>query len=408
MQSSAARCIRSRGCGLHLKSPAARRERFINMPKKIRCNFSAANFVNNGQASTNTATSLPPPPQSHCFSTGHNNQHRLLSATSNQRVLEQRRHDILTHALQRVNDEGWTEDAIATGTLDAGLPPSYIGQASSATSPFGSADLVAFFMEECNKNLGRQLMEENNVRQEQGGNVTGSTVESVSLRINKALQMRLSMVLPFVTSNRWHEGMAIGALPQNAYRTAQQLDGMATIVLEQVLGKENSNNPTQRAAIVAAYAAAELHLLSDGKNGIVSGNSLSLSGERYHATWTFLEARSAEVTRFIVDGVQLPSFNGVPLPNPNHVMAASAVASSLAGAALSLAAPSAAAVAGNILPRVMASVFGPLQNALGSQFTSTKQRDGTRPSDYAVVAETLPPFDASEEIFPESKVSNLK
>ena len=61
------------------------------------------------------------------------------------------------------------------------------------------------------------------------------TLGNVSSRIHKALQLRLAMVLPYVASNRWHEGMAIGALPQNAYHTAQQLDEMATIVLDYAL-----------------------------------------------------------------------------------------------------------------------------------------------------------------------------
>ena len=68
-------------------------------------------------------------------------------------------------------------------------------------------------------------------RPQQGGE-NNDTLEGVSSRINKALQMRLSMVLPFpfVASNRWHEGMAIGALPQSTYRTAQHLDGMANTI----------------------------------------------------------------------------------------------------------------------------------------------------------------------------------
>ena len=351
--------------------------------------------------------------------------HRSLSSTSSStsnQSIKQRRHAILTSALQRVHDEGWTADAIASGTLDAGLPPSYIGQASSATSPFGSADLVSFFMDECNDSLRRRLMEEQQQgekRGEEGESHTATnnndTLENVSSRIHKALQMRLSMVLPYVASNRWHEGMAIGALPQNAYHTAQQLDEMATIVLDYALGKEHvtKNNATNRAAVIAAYAASELHLLSDGKDGTVSGNSLALSGEQYHATWSFLEDRCAEVAGFIVNGVNVPSsLSELPLPNPTQIAAASAVASSLAGAALSLAAPSAAAVAGNVIPRAMTSVLTPLQDVFAGRsqmMNNNRGRDGTRPSDYTVVnTETLPPFDASEEIFSGSDGKQIK
>ncbi|KAL7535975.1 hypothetical protein ACHAXR_006841 [Thalassiosira sp. AJA248-18] len=384
-----------RGLGHCRNATSIRPPRRHCSPSRILSRGFSAPILCNGRELTTTTTTQSRAP--HFFVTWDHHRRRLsTSSSSNQTPLEQRRHAILTQALQRVHDEGWTDDAIASGTLDAGLPPSYIGQASSATSPFGSADLVAFFMDECNGNLRKQLAEDQSRQQ---GEENG-----VSSRIHKALQIRLSMVLPFVTSNRWHEGMAIGALPQNAYRTAQQLNDMASIVLDYALGKENANNTTQRAAIVAAYAAAELHLLSDGNNyGTVSGNSLSLSGERYHATWSFLEARSTEVARLIVDGPNMPSINGVPLPNRTHVVAASAVVSSLAGAVLSLAAPSAAAVAGHVFPRAMSSVLTPLQNAVGSQMNTNQGRDGTKPSDYAVVTDTLPPFDASEEIFPESK-----
>eukprot|EP00584_Thalassiosira_punctigera_P024638 CAMPEP_0172552484 /NCGR_PEP_ID=MMETSP1067-20121228/45309_1 /TAXON_ID=265564 ORGANISM="Thalassiosira punctigera, Strain Tpunct2005C2" /NCGR_SAMPLE_ID=MMETSP1067 /ASSEMBLY_ACC=CAM_ASM_000444 /LENGTH=396 /DNA_ID=CAMNT_0013340475 /DNA_START=58 /DNA_END=1248 /DNA_ORIENTATION=+ len=383
-----ARCVHRGSRSYSLKSLATRVDRHTNSPRQLRC-FSPAATSGNGRELV-VSSSLPPHP---LFST------RRLSDDSDQ-TSEGRWRAILSHALHRVHDEGWTDDAVASGTLDAGLPPSYVGRAWSAASPFGSADLVAFFMDECNANLGKKLAGKSRHQQEWRDGV-GNSVEKVSSRINEALKMRVSMVLPFVASNRWHEGMAVGALPQNAYRTAQQLDEMAIIVLDHALGEENAKSPSQRAAVVAAYAAAELHLLSDGKDGTVSGSSLSLSGEKYHATWLFLETRSADVARFIVEEGDLSSLNEVPMPNPTQVMAASAVASSLAGAALSLVAPSLAAVAGHALPRAMMSVLTPLQNALGSQMI-TDQRDGTQPSDYAVKAEALPPFDASEEIFPDS------
>ena len=56
---------------------------------------------------------------------------------------------------------GWTDDAVASGTLDAGFPPSYVGLAASSSSSggaaFGSADLVDFFMDECNASLREKV-----------------------------------------------------------------------------------------------------------------------------------------------------------------------------------------------------------------------------------------------------------
>ncbi|KAL7464970.1 hypothetical protein ACHAXS_005301 [Conticribra weissflogii] len=331
---------------------------------------------------------------------------------------KQRKIQILSCALQRVHEEGWTDEAIASGTLDAGFPPSYIGQASSSTSLFGSADLVAFFMDECNNTLKHQLAEHLEMENESKNATTlAISPADYASRIYKALQIRLSMVTPFVASQKWHEGMAIGALPQNAYRTSQQLNEMANIVLEYVLGSGEIGVASlvripQRTAIIAAYAAAEMHLLSDGTNGTLSGSSVSLSGERYHATWSFLRARSDEAAKLLdqSSSVFIPIMNRVPLPNPTHMAAASAVAASFAGAALSMAAPTAASLAGYALPKAM-EALGPLQNAItgglgsvaggNSGFNGKGKRDGTSPSDYQ--GGDLPPFDLEEEIFPGSE-----
>ena len=356
---------------------------FINIHKLVQArNLSALS------GSTLTLPQTHPISQSSAHDNVHLRRRFTSSSTNSQQTLESKRHSILTHSLQRVHDEGWSDDAIAAGTLDAGLPPSYIGQALSSTSVFGSADLVAFFMDECNNNLRRELSTISS--DEADGNSN-----NVSEKIYKALKLRLSMTLPFVSSNRWHEGMSIGALPQNAYKTAQQLDEMANIVLDYALGKGNNANAAQRAIIVATYAAAELHLLSDGNNGSVA--SVSLSGEQYNSTWLFLEERSNEATKLIIDG---PSLSGMPLPNPTNIAAASAVASSLAGAALSLATPTVA----TMLPRAM-EALGPLQNAIINRTLGSNATKGTQPRDYQPIdTNNLPPFDANEKIFPDSNV----
>lgn len=300
------------------------------------------------------------------------------------------RHKILSNALTHVHAEGWSDDAVASGTLDAGFPPSYIGRASSSTSIFGSADLVAFFMDQCNNELKKELERLKSEESESG--------EDIATRMHRALQIRLTSVVPFVSSKRWHKGMAIGALPQNAYRTATQLDEMAQIVLEYVLNNSQAAGAAQRAAVVTAYAAAELHLVSEGMNQQgVSGSSISYSGERYNLTWNFLRQRCDEAAGLLTDGNSGLPIPGVPL-NPTHVTAATAVASSLVGAAFSLASPAAAAVAGQALPKVM-ETLSPLTNYVASQ-NSAGMKDGTKPSDYEV--ENLPPFDSNEVIFSES------
>ncbi|KAL3804367.1 hypothetical protein HJC23_011295 [Cyclotella cryptica] len=324
------------------------------------------------------------------------------SPTRNQSTLtKDHRPLILSHSLSHVHSEGWTDDAIACGTLDAGFPPSYIGRAQSSTSLFGSADLVAFFMERSNDELREEL--------DRRKKIESTTDEDIDIatRLHRALQFRLSAVLPFVSSRRWHEGMAIGALPQNVHRTARQLEDMSQIVLDYALCK-TENSPAvgsaQRAIVVAAYAAAELHLVSEGMSDAargVSGSSISYTGERYNSTWAFLRERCDEASRLLANdnGGVLPSMiqsaSGISF-NPTHLAAASAVASSLVGAAFSLAAPAAAAVAGQALPRVM-DTLSPLQQYAFK--SGGENRSGTSPDDYRV--EYLPPFDAAEVIFPE-------
>ncbi|KAL3789645.1 hypothetical protein ACHAW5_002362 [Stephanodiscus triporus] len=164
------------------------------------------------------------------------------------------RRSILAHALPRVHDMGWTDDAVASGTIDAGYPPSYVGRAlssSSTSGAFGNYDLVAFFMDECNASLGERLAaavaeeEEEEKEEDRTWRTTRRPlsprlrrrhvrhdVNDMSSQINTTLCLRLSMmVLPYASSRRWHEGMAIGALPQNALDTYYRLDDVADVVL---------------------------------------------------------------------------------------------------------------------------------------------------------------------------------
>ena len=153
---------------------------------------------------------------------------------------ERARRSILAHALLRVHDMGWTDDAVASGTLDAGFPPSYVGLAASSSSS-GNANLVDFFMCECNASLGEKLAaEDDRGRRRRRRGSAELDVDEMSHRINAALRARLSMVLPYVASRKWHEGMAIGALPQNALGTLGRLNDMAGIVLDHALGDRDS------------------------------------------------------------------------------------------------------------------------------------------------------------------------
>ena len=77
------------------------------------------------------------------------------------------------------------------------------------------------------------------------------------------------MVLPFVQSSRWSEGMALGATPYNAMSTASHLEELVS-ALEQALLKIPSTatattatnlSSLERTAICAVYVTTELHLV---------------------------------------------------------------------------------------------------------------------------------------------------
>jgi ubiquinone biosynthesis protein COQ9 len=392
---------------------------------------------------------------------------------------EQIRKAILSAALHHVHDIGWTDDAIASAVLDCNYPPSYIGRVlSSSTSSqqssyvsslsannhnndnsssgvWGNGQLVAHFMEECNNNLRDKLMSlppPTTASSREGQVETNNDVMVLASHINTALQLRLSMVVPFINSQRWHEGMAIGALPQNALMTMSQLNDMADIVLSYATAKtlldnndvgSHNNNSMHKMAIIAAYAAAELHLLSSNvtsSSATAAMTTTSLSGDRHDDTWTFLEARSSEAAHVIINGGMFPSLFDLPPAAASTIQTASAITSSLVGSALSLASPNAASMVGrvvggssttvSIVPQVLDSVIGLVQSYVGIGTTMTnysnannsgggvvrtvdgrmkaiangvggnkRKGDGTRPSDYAAIEESLPPFDTTEEIF---------
>jgi ubiquinone biosynthesis protein COQ9 len=408
--------------------------------------------------------------------------HQYYSSSSSESLFpkqkdKQIRKAILSAALRHVHDMGWTDDAIASAVLDCNYPPSYIGRVlssstsskqsslsanyiyndySSSSGVWGNGQLVAHFMEECNNNLRDKLMSlppPTTASSREGQVETNNDVMVLASHINTALQLRLSMVVPFINSQRWHEGMAIGALPQNALMTMSQLNDMADIVLSYATAKtlldnndvgSHNNNSMHKMAIIAAYAAAELHLLSSNvtsSSATAAMTTTSLSGDRHDDTWTFLEARSSEAAHVIINGGMFPSLLDLPPAAASTIQTASAITSSLFGAALSLASPNAASMAGrvgggssstvSIVPQVLDSVIGLVQSYVGIGTTMTKNSnannggggvsldgrmkrgdaiangiggnkrkgDGTRPSDYAAIEESLPPFDTTEEIF---------
>lgn len=278
---------------------------------------------------------------------------------------------ILAAALPHVHAHGWTERAIAEGVLTSNLPPSYIGLIVDKQS-----EVIHYFMNDCNEKLAKAFQEKN-IELE---NLSHSQV------IEWGIRTRLEMNIPYVRSQRWHEGMALGAMPFNALETANHLEKMVKIIESGIRccpSSQDSKHPGQtntssfgsleRGAIGAVYVATELHLLSDGSAD-------------YQDTWSFLKQRVQDLENAANGSNNLRHF-----PSSDVFVSGAAVASSLGGAIFSLLAPSTgkcglpSVVAGSVVPQIMNFVQQP---------SSVDSTIGTKSQDYDF--SDLPPFETDE------------
>ncbi len=274
------------------------------------------------------------------------------------------RETILSAALPHVHEHGWTDQALAHGVLSSKLPPSYIGKVEDKKS-----DLINYFMHDCNIRLERAFEA---LRSNKDGDFEIWTHSQV---IEWGIRKRLEMNTPYVRSKRWHEGMALGAMPMNALETATHLETMVKVIEKNMMG--SSLGQMERGAIGAVYIATELHLLSD-------------ESRDYEETWNFLQQRVRELE-------QAAKSNFSAIPNSDMIVAGAAVASSLAGGLISLFAPAAKSsfqsVAGNVVPQVMNLMQQP----------SIDSTIGTKAQDYDL--SDLPPFDTDNTLQSGSKKS---
>ena len=310
---------------------------------------------------------------------------------------QQYRKDILNAALNHVHQHGWTEDAIANGIVSdkaKKYPPSFIGMMEDNHSK--ASDLIHFFMKECNLKLKSHL---ESIRKN-GNEPSSSTAETLIFSshanlLKYCIQYRLEMTIPYVKSNRWSEGMALGATPYNAMSTASHLGELVSIMEDALSmvndGKTQSQmtqklNPLERTGIGAVYVATELHLLADTSPG-------------YTDTWNFLNDRINELDMIQQQQSLTQSF---PQLNQETMVAGLAVASSLGSAVLSLMTPVArngvSAVAGTIVPQVMnlmAHASSTSNIGGGSMGMNGSTTPGATAEDYDF--SDLPPFDEEEK-----------
>ena len=254
---------------------------------------------------------------------------------------------IFSASLPHVAEHGWGCDALTRGAVSAGLSPSahaiVFGEGDKAPGTGGGEiALVNYYMRLCNARLKSKLSDrlEGGIWDEEGV----GTLE----RYEAAIRIRLNMNAEHIRGSRWHEAMAVGALPSNALTTSRLLGELIEIICD--AGKSGGDlllrngqkgsalNPVatygERAAVGAVYLSTELFMLSD-------------KSEDFSDTWRYLRNRMAEI------GTVGDTVAGKGDPS-DAVVAAGATAAALGGACISLAGP----VATNLLASLEASSGG--------------------------------------------------
>ncbi|TDH68029.1 hypothetical protein CCR75_003822 [Bremia lactucae] len=172
---------------------------------------------------------------------------------------------ILAKAMDNVLVHGWTIEALAAGATDLGYPSVAHGMFSR-----GAVELVDYFMDSCLTTLRKTLISNTDTLQ----------AMSVAERLKFGVRTRLEMLEPVVAT--WPQGMAIGALPQNAPNTAKKLANLSDEIWYFAGDKSTDFSwYTKRAILAGIYASTELFMLND--------KSLD-----FHDTWEFLDRRVDE------------------------------------------------------------------------------------------------------------------
>jgi len=297
--------------------------------------------------------------------------------------MEEHRETLLTLALANVHQYGWTEEAVVSAVEAANLPLSLSGVILSSSnnenadvSSDPGAALVYTFMDRSNAQL-RQILFDSSIANSNPPLSSGefkneaNLSEKVKERLYFALKTRLEMLTPYIRSKRWHEGMAIGALPQNALNTTQRLNDLVDCIeqdLNFVAGVNVTHNSMfSKAAIGGVYVACELHMLGDSHDNNVA---------QFDNTWSFLKQRIEE----------LDALANVSDVNATSMFAVSTVAASMGSAVLSLGQPLArgavSAMAGTILPQLMMMGQQVTANTNKASNVNSTVPKGGRPSDY--------------------------
>jgi len=175
---------------------------------------------------------------------------------------------IMKAAIAHVNRMGWTDEALAAGATDVGLPP-----VSQGMFTRGAAELAEYWMDTGNERLREYL--EKNAEEKTDVNNESDFSEDLDPDVDKAaskelvisaLFYRLEHTVPFLRS--WPQAMALGLHPENVTTTVQKLSEIPDLICYYAGGKSYDDVWfTRRNAVGAIYAAAELYMLTDYSEG---------------------------------------------------------------------------------------------------------------------------------------------
>lgn len=131
--------------------------------------------------------------------------------------------------------------------------------------PRGAVELVEYFMDSCLAKLRETLI----------ANTDKLQAMTVAERLKFGVRTRLEMLEPVMAT--WPQGMAAGALPQNAPSTAKRLAKLSDEIWYFAGDKSTDFSwYTKRAILTGIYASTELFMLND-------------KSPNFQDTWAFLD-----------------------------------------------------------------------------------------------------------------------
>ena len=193
---------------------------------------------------------------------------------------------LLTAAIARVPELGWTDAALRAAAEDLGYSAAVAGQI-----PRGVGALVDHFVDDCDSRLSVKIVLE-------GDDILGPMTPRE--RLATVVKWRLEMLEPMIES--WAAAAAISAAPENAPSTASRRAQLADEMCAAAGSGFGISHVSRtagwvadRAAVMALYAACELHMLTDQSPG-------------FEDTEAFVDARAKDLAEIGKTAEELGGF----------------------------------------------------------------------------------------------------